>query len=125
MTRCPLILHLRHIAIAALLALTICAPAQAATTAYVVSCVLIGEPDTLPYTGVGGQALFICPDGYERKLKKVNVISANDVFLASAQTDTFDPVVGGAVFALFFSSVVGLYLLSGSIGLILEAIKKW
>lgn len=37
----------------------------------------------------------------------------------------FDPVVGAAVFALFFASVAGLFVVSKSAGLILEAIKKW
>lgn len=42
-----------------------------------------------------------------------------------APQEEFDPVIAGGVFALFFASVVGAYLLSKSIGLILEAIKNW
>lgn len=37
----------------------------------------------------------------------------------------FDPAVGGSFFAVAFIGVLGTWILSQNIGLILEAIKKW
>lgn len=42
-----------------------------------------------------------------------------------APVEAFDPVVGGQVFALFFASVVVLWILARNLGLILEAVKRW
>lgn len=42
-----------------------------------------------------------------------------------APVEEFDYALGGQVFGLFFSSVVGIYLLAKNIGLVLEAIKRW
>ena len=39
--------------------------------------------------------------------------------------EPFDPVVAGGFFAVAFVGVLGTWILSKNIGLILEAIKKW
>lgn len=39
--------------------------------------------------------------------------------------EEFDPAIGGAVFGAFFASVIVLFILGRSVGLILEAVKKW
>lgn len=51
----------------------------------------------------------------------IQLVACTDVDAPSA----FDPAVAGSIFAVFFIGVVGTYLLSANIGLILEGIKKW
>lgn len=38
---------------------------------------------------------------------------------------SFDPLVASGVFALFFASIVSLWVVAKSAGMILEAIKRW
>lgn len=69
------------------------------------------------------------PDACAEPWRIVTTIEYQEYITLKGQTitpvDPFDPVIGGAVFGLFFSSVVGLYILAKSSGLILEAIKRW
>ena len=38
---------------------------------------------------------------------------------------TFDYLVAGGLFAFFFTSIVGLWLVAKNAGLILEAVRRW
>jgi hypothetical protein len=42
-----------------------------------------------------------------------------------APVEPFDPVVAGGFFAVAFAGVLGTWILSQNIGLILEAVRKW